>query len=295
MRVLVFGISGFLGREVYTALRRKGHRITAAIRPNTNLPMEVDEVIRVDLGRATDMVTSTQQDAVIFLAQSRSYGISPSAMGGTDMARVNIGGLTLALEQAVRCKARRFLYASTGSVYKYSYSPLREEAPLGGVGIYALTKRLGEELVAAYSSTYETLCLRFFTLYGRGQKSRMIPSIVERVATGTPVFLEPREEDEMDCGGLKFSICYVNDAAQLVSEFLRSNVIGYVNVASPGDGNGKAGIGDGGNVARDRTSICTRSTAIGGFGRRFGANAQINNGAILVIRRRSTTCNRTTP
>ena len=219
MRVLVFGISGFLGREVYTALRRKGHRITAAIRPNTNLPMEVDEVIRVDLGRATDMVTSTQQDAVIFLAQSRSYGSSPSAMGGTDMARVNIGGLTLALEQAVRCKARRFLYASTGSVYKYSYSPLREEAPLGGVGIYALTKRLGEELVAAYSSTFETLCLRFFTLYGRGQKSRMIPGIVERVATGTPVFLEPREEDEMDCRGLKFSICYVNDAAQLVSEF----------------------------------------------------------------------------
>ena len=47
----------------------------------------------------------------------------------------------------------------------------------------------------------------------------MIPGIVERVATGTPVFLEPREEDEMDCRGLKFSICYVNDAAQLVSEF----------------------------------------------------------------------------
>lgn len=32
MNVLLFGIGGFIGREIAAELRRRGHRVTAAVR-----------------------------------------------------------------------------------------------------------------------------------------------------------------------------------------------------------------------------------------------------------------------
>ena len=82
---------------------------------------------------------------------------------------VNVKGTLNILNQSVKNNIKRFIYIASSSSYgipkKY---PTPENSKIDPQYPYALTKRLGEELVLHYSKIYNlnSTSLRFFNVYG---------------------------------------------------------------------------------------------------------------------------------
>jgi UDP-glucose 4-epimerase len=80
------------------------------------------------------------------------------------------------LEAARGRNLRRFVYASSSSVYGETQSlPLHEDAPLLPLSPYGVSKLAAERLCRLYWKNFgvPTLSLRYFTVYGPGQRPDM--------------------------------------------------------------------------------------------------------------------------
>ena len=231
MRVLLFGSTGFLGRAVTRRLLGEGHELTHVVRGSRPGELAGGGGIAFDLGAVGPPPNPGRHDAAVFLAQSRSDREHPA--GSVDVVRVSALGMVQALELARRAGVARFLHASSGSVYGLGSGARPEGAPLAGTGVYARTKIFAEELASEWGEWFDVLHLRIFALYGPGQRGRLVANILEAVAGGRPVRIEPRVPGEPCPGGFTTSPCFVEDAAEAVARLLRGGAPGPVNVAGP--------------------------------------------------------------
>ena len=185
--------------------------------------------LAVDLSRPLDPAALPERlDAVVWLAQSNRFRDFPE--GADDMFQVNLAQLHGMLEQARRAGARRFVYASTGSVYAPSGSPLTEDSPTGRageLGFYAASRLAAELLVGSYKDVMDVSILRFFFVYGRGPKRDMlIPRLVDTVREGKTVTLAGE-------AGIRINPLNARDAAAAVEAALSLSGVNVVNVAGP--------------------------------------------------------------
>ena len=81
----------------------------------------------------------------------------------------NVAGTQFILEAARQAGVKRFVFASSSSVYGNSQKlPLSETDPTEPMSPYAAQKLMSEILCQTYARTYgmETVCLRYFNVYG---------------------------------------------------------------------------------------------------------------------------------
>ena len=101
-------------------------------------------------------------------------GVRPSIDAPERYASVNLDGLVSMLDAARAHEARRFVFASSSSVYGNNRKvPFAENDPVDHpISPYAATKRAGELLCHAYAHLFDLTipCLRFFTVYGPSQR-----------------------------------------------------------------------------------------------------------------------------
>lgn len=114
-------------------------------------------------------------DCIINLAAQA--GVRPSESQTKLYVPTNIGGTTNLLELAKKYGVKKFIQASSSSVYgEKTDIPFNEEAKIDKpISIYAATKAACEQLCYTYSYLYNinTVCLRFFTVYGPRQRPDM--------------------------------------------------------------------------------------------------------------------------
>ena len=94
---------------------------------------------------------------------------------------VNSGGTLNLLEYAIKYKIRKFVHASTGSVYgEPSIFPSTEDHPLRPVSYYGVSKLAGERYVDVFNHLYglNTTILRYFHVYGPRQESNEFGGVV---------------------------------------------------------------------------------------------------------------------
>lgn len=208
MRVSIVG-AGLIGIELARQLVARGHIPTLLSRTTSGISASCPLIKTDVLDAETPLPLPRQTDAVFYLAQSPWYHDFPQKAG--HLFGVNSWGPVRAAEAASRCGCRFFFYASTGSVYAPSFSPLREDSPLRQGDAYAQSKLAAETMLRLFSS-YFTVCIgRLFTVYGPGQ-SKMLPhTLSERIRTNSPVILAPRADRED--GGLRISFIYNPDLA----------------------------------------------------------------------------------
>ncbi|MBX3395777.1 MAG: SDR family NAD(P)-dependent oxidoreductase [Phycisphaerae bacterium] len=95
--------------------------------------------------------------------------------------RINAEGTFNLLELAVKHKIRKFVHASTGSVYgEAQYFPQDEDHPLIPTSYYGVSKLAGEKYVRAFDHLYDldTTVLRYFHVYGPRQESSEVGGVV---------------------------------------------------------------------------------------------------------------------
>jgi UDP-glucose 4-epimerase len=94
----------------------------------------------------------------------------------SEYIRNNIEATQRLLEESKEHHLHKFIYASSSSVYGYCPElPMSESSPLLPYSPYGVTKLAAENLCYLYSKNYgvPTISLRFFTVYGPGQRPDM--------------------------------------------------------------------------------------------------------------------------
>jgi UDP-glucose 4-epimerase len=170
-------------------------------------------------------------DTVIHLAQSSEFRNFPDK--AADIFGVNIHATLKLLEYARIAGAKRFIYASSGAVYAPSDSILHEDRSTliqhtqSNPNFYSFSKLGAEQLCMQYSSFFKIIILRFFFIYGPGQKADMlIPRLIHRIFEGSPIDIQGTE-------GLTINPVFVNDASQAVLKASHCDQHMVCNVAGP--------------------------------------------------------------
>lgn len=189
--VLVTGGAGFIGSHLVRALLGRGDRVTVlddfndyydpTLKRSNVAPLLGRADYRLVEGdiRDTELVERLFAeggfDSVIHLAARA--GVRPSLAEPILYEDVNCIGTLRLLEAARRHGPKNFVFGSSSSVYGINEKvPFAETDPVDQpISPYATTKRAGELLCFNYSHLYgfRCSCLRFFTVYGPGQRPEM--------------------------------------------------------------------------------------------------------------------------
>jgi len=173
--ILVTGACGHIGRELCRILRNDDGEV---------LPVDVDhdqtrDVISCDLRSPSDVSQLFQTHpirAVIHLAGTLPGAFQADPLTGAD---VNLGGSCELMRQSAAARVRRFIFASSMSVYGSSPTrrPVTEGDPPAPDEPYGASK-LAVELIGqtlARKKTFEFVALRIARVVGPGVKKTSSP------------------------------------------------------------------------------------------------------------------------
>jgi UDP-glucose 4-epimerase len=174
MKSIVTGGGGFIGSHLCERLIKLGHRIVVidnfSVGKKKNLEAIKNKItiINTDIRDYEKIVNFFKNvDNVFHLAALAD--IVPSIEKPNDYFSTNVSGTLNVLQASIKNKIKRFIYSASSSCYgvpkKY---PTAETAEIDPKYPYALTKRLGEELVIHFAKIYNlnATSLRFFNVYG---------------------------------------------------------------------------------------------------------------------------------
>ena len=85
--------------------------------------------------------------------------------------QVNGGGTLLMLQMAVKYGVKKFVHASTGSVYGEVEGKITEDTPTNPVSYYGISKLAGESYVRLFSDKLNITVLRYFHIWGDRQEN----------------------------------------------------------------------------------------------------------------------------
>lgn len=191
--ILVTGAAGFIGSHVCEKLLKEDHVVIGLDNFDDFYPADIKKrnvakIVRTagqmerrfdlleadirDGDRLACLFKKYRVDAVVHLAAR--VGVRSSMSDPALYASVNIDGTKTLLSCSSRFDVRRFVFASSSSVYGNSCPvPFAEKEPvIHPISPYAVTKKKGEELCRSFyeSQGIHAACLRFFTVFGPRQR-----------------------------------------------------------------------------------------------------------------------------
>jgi UDP-glucuronate 4-epimerase len=221
MKVLVTGGAGFIGSHTSERLLKEGHQV--AILDNFNdyynpaikranlrdiqASVEVFENDIRDPEQVAEVFAKAKPDAIIHLAARA--GVRPSIEAPELYIDTNIKGTFYLLEECRKQGVKRFVSASSSSVYGVNQKiPFHEDDPiLQTISPYAMTKMATEQICSNYAQLYHirTVSLRFFTVYGPRQRPDLaISKFTRAIEDGKPI-------DKYGAGHTKRDYTFITD------------------------------------------------------------------------------------
>jgi nucleoside-diphosphate-sugar epimerase len=184
MKALVTGCAGFIGSHLVERLLKeraevigidcftdyysrevKEANLVDALSHN-NFDFREEDLLDMDIYPEVDYVFHEAAQAGVRASWGKSFEI---------YTRSNIEATQRLLEFYKDHKPKKFVYASSSSVYGDAELPMKENRLLKPVSPYGVTKLAGEKLCYLYWKNYSvpTVSLRYFTVYGPRQRPDM--------------------------------------------------------------------------------------------------------------------------
>ena len=161
-------------------------------------------LFRNDLGEtsAADLLNLVKEPVDTIIHVAAKAGVRPSIMNPLAYQQSNVIGLQNMLEFAKAKEIRQFIFASSSSVYGINdHYPWKEDEQLMPISPYAMTQLSGEMLGHVYShlSGIRFIALRFFTVYGPGQRPDLaIHKFTKAILDDKPITMYGNGETSRD-------------------------------------------------------------------------------------------------
>lgn len=196
---LVTGGAGFIGSNLCEAITDMGYQVRCLDNLSTGKQENVDllagrENYTFIKGDIRDL------DTCIEACRGVSYVLNQAAWGSVPRSiempllyeEINIHGTLNMMEAARRQGVKKFVYASSSSVYGDHPTLPKVEGQEGNLlSPYALTKRVDEEYGKLYKKLYglDTYGMRYFNVFGRrqdpdGAYAAVIPKFIRQLLRG---------------------------------------------------------------------------------------------------------------
>lgn len=193
---LVTGGAGFIGSNLCEAILNLGYKVRCLDDLSTGKQKNVDLFIdnpnySFIKGDVKDLDTCMKAcEGVDYVLHQAAWGSVPRSLEQPLFYSLNnIQGTLNMLEAARQNKVKKFVYASSSSVYgDEEHLPKTEGVEGNLLSPYALTKRCEEEWAKQYTQHYglETIGLRYFNVFGRrqdpnGAYAAVIPKFIKQL------------------------------------------------------------------------------------------------------------------
>jgi UDP-glucose 4-epimerase len=194
MRALVTGGAGFIGSHLVDRLIAEGHEVDVWDDFSSGRAENVNPAVRwVNILDGDDTGLQAEYDWLFHLAARAD--LIGSIAEPSDYIRRNVMDTVHWLQEARRMGVQRFIYAASSSCYgAFPVTPTREREALRPAHPYALSKKMGEDLVLHWASVYRlpAVSLRLFNVYGprartRGGYGAVMGTFLAQRAQGVPL------------------------------------------------------------------------------------------------------------
>jgi len=196
---LVTGGAGFIGSNLCEAILKLGYRVRCLDDLSTGKQANVDlflgnpnyEFVRGDVKDLDTCLNACE--GVDFVLHQAAWGSVPRSIEmPLFYCANNIGGTLNMLEAARQKGVKKFVYASSSSVYGDEPNLPKTEGREGNLlSPYAVSKRADEEWAKQYTRHYglDTYGLRYFNVFGRrqdpnGAYAAVIPKFIRQLLSG---------------------------------------------------------------------------------------------------------------
>jgi UDP-glucuronate 4-epimerase len=224
MRILVTGGAGFIGSHLVEKLLAAGHEVAILDDFNDFYDPQIKHaniagvakdvtICHVDLrdgASVRNLFHGEKFETVAHLAARA--GVRPSIQQPQLYYDTNVSGTLHLLDAASVTGVKRFIFASSSSVYGVSKTvPFSEEQHLTQtLSPYAATKIAADFLCSTYSHLYQmrVVALRYFTVYGPRQRPDLaIHQFTRRIYAGQPI-------EQFGDGATRRDYTYIDDVIQ---------------------------------------------------------------------------------
>ena len=232
MKILITGAAGFIGFNLAKYLLKKNYdvygidnfddyysiplkkkRLSILKKDKKFIFKDLDIVNKKKLELYFDSINI---DVIVNLAAQA--GVRYSLENPTKYIDVNVLGFINLLKVAKKNKIKKFLYASSSSVYGESTNfPLKEKEKLNPKNIYAISKKLNEELAEMHQQicNIKFIGLRFFTIFGEwGRPDMFMLKLFKAHLTNDIFYLN-------NYGNHLRDFTYVGDAVESVEKLIK--------------------------------------------------------------------------
>lgn len=210
---LVTGAAGFIGSNLVEALLTMGLKVRGLDNFSTGKKENIEaffsnpcfEMLEGDI---RDLDTCRKAcDGIDYVLHQAALGSVPRSIKYPLLYEENnIKGTLNMMEAAREAKVKRFVYASSSSVYGDSQKLPKVEGEEGEpLSPYAVTKKVNEEYGRIYWKVYglPTVGLRYFNVFGKRQDpyseySAVIPIFVRKLLAGEPPVIYGDGEQSRD-------------------------------------------------------------------------------------------------
>lgn len=231
MKILLTGITGFIGSHVARQLMETDSEIYGLVREHSSHWRIEDiqsslKLVQGDLSDTValeDLMTSVKPDVCFHLAWFAEPGVYVNSMQNLDMLTASLRLAAL----AARSGCKYFMGVGTCFEYDLSYGYLSESTSVKPQSLYAGCKLAFKSVLDQISRTtgLETAWVRLFYQYGAYEdKRRVVPAVINSLLSN--------QKQKLTLGEQIRDYLQVEDVASAIAEIFRKRVTGEVNIGS---------------------------------------------------------------
>jgi UDP-glucose 4-epimerase len=234
MRILITGGAGFIGSNLAKRLLEDEHEVIildSLLRGN-KIDRETFEKVEFHQGDVRDyeLVKLLSRKCDIIFHFAAVLGVDIVADNPVETMDVEVIGTRNVVRAAETNNVGKILYASTSGIYGHSAieQAYKEEVLVDPRTSYAMAKRYNEIYLASHyeEKGLNSVCLRFFNVYGENQDNRMVvPRFFEQALKNQPITVYGNGKQTRD-------FTYIVDTVEACVRLMDVNGCHIVNIAN---------------------------------------------------------------